>query len=228
LENITYDNEVYAIIGYILGVISLYLTAYIKEKAKLNASQKEIEKIRKEHSLEIEKIKKEHSLEIEKRKIKYDSKKTQYFKFMEEFDKFNGCFFDVLREDFSQMMLSYFEACTKNNLRKQSQLTVDFNKKAFDAITKIQIQESKLFSQFNGLKLSTTNDIILILNDFALEIKKTSKKLENMINYISSESFLSTGIIPKEILINEESTENKILELKEKLMSALKKDLDEL
>lgn len=217
MENITYYDVIYAGIAYILGIISLYFTAYTKEKAKLNASMKELEE-----------LKKEHSLEIEKRKIKYDSKKTQYFKFMEEFDKFNGCLFDVLREDFSQMMLSYSEACIKNNLRKQSQLTVDFNKKAYDAISKIQTQESKLFSQFNGLKLSTTDDIILILNDFAMEIKKTSKKLENLINYISSESFLYTGIIPKEILINEESAENKILELKEKLMSALKKDLDEL
>lgn len=228
-------NFISLLLSFLFGILTMYLTAYTKEKGKVKALREDVAKIEDEkqkviskYQKEIEDLKKFHSLDIEKRKYQYESKKTQYYQFMEKIDSYNGCLLRVLTEEFSQIMLSYFASCNGVSSSSPEKLTLEFNEKAQKAIAKIQKQEAELFSQLNSLKLSANAEIITLLEKLVFDIKYSKKHLEDVLNYIGSNNFKFSPSVPEELLSKSDNNQHNILETKEKLMNALRLDLDKI
>ena len=68
-------NFISLLLSFLFGILTMYLTAYTKEKGKVKALREDVAKIEDEkqkviskYQKEIEDLKKFHSLDIEKRK----------------------------------------------------------------------------------------------------------------------------------------------------------------
>ena len=215
----------------ITGGCIVYFTAYLKVKAKNKGLQEDTAKLENEkqavisrHKKEIEELKKNHSLDVEKRKYQYESKRDQYYQLMEKIDSFCGCLLRVLSGEFSQIMNAYYAHSHQLSNQTANELTIEFNLKAQQALAKIRYQESELFSQLNGFKLSASNEITALLEDLIVDIQQSKNGLEEVLYFISSKDFQMLRGVPEEILSKIENKSN-LPKNKERLMSALKKDL---
>ncbi|WP_139078845.1 hypothetical protein [Aliivibrio logei] len=224
-----------SIIGIIIGAMSVYFTAYLKEKGKSRALQENINDLEDEkqsiiskYQKDIEDVKKAHQLDIEKRKHQYESKKSQYYQFMQEIDEFNGCLARTLSDDLSQIMLKFYEYASGVSSASKNALTVEFNQRARTAVENVKTQEMKLFSRLNAFKLSTNNEIITLLEEMMGDIQKSEKILVDILEYIGSPKFQISRNVPESILIISDSNRSNLANTKAKLMAALKYDLDEI
>lgn len=230
-----------AIVTSVITGVGGYLLAYLHQKAKNRALledyavlEKEKGKVAQEltieteilktkHAVEIEEIKKEHSLDIDKRKYQYESKRTQYYSLMERLDKFNGCMLDVIQGQLREIMSAYYQSHMANDGGN----IVKFNELALDAINSIREQQAGLFSQLNAFKLSTNGEAVKLIEELCSEIAKAGSNLTECINYISGEQFRYSGLnIPSKFIDYNEINQKSIFEIKEKLISALKSDLE--
>ena len=222
-----------SLIGIFIGAASLYFTAYLKEKGKslalqegVNFLEDEKQRIVSKYQKDIEDVKKEHQLDIEKRKHQYESKKSQYYKFMEEIDEFNGCLARSLSGTFSQIMLEFYEFTNNVSGASKEELTLKFNKMAQSEVGKIKSQEMKLFSRLNAFKLSANGEIVQLLEELMLDIKKSEDNFVEILDYIGSQKFQISRSVPEKILKISDSYQSDLAETKEKLIVALKRDLD--
>jgi hypothetical protein len=161
-----------------LGAFIIYITAYLKEKGKNRSLKEDLSKLEHKkqeiitkYTKEIEEVKKEHLLDVEKKKHKYQSKKEQYFIFMENLDKFNGTSTGVLTEELSQIMMSYYASYHNVSNSSSDKLTREFNEKSLQAINKLKAQRVKLYSQLNALKLVANKKITSILEALIIRIQ---------------------------------------------------------
>lgn len=221
------------LIGLVIGSASLYFTAYLKEKGKSRALLEELknvedekQKIISKYQKEVEDVKKTHQLDIEKRKHRYESKKTQYYQFMEEVDEFNGCLARVLAGEFSQIMMEFYSFTHNVSGLSKNELTVKFNNMAQAAVNNIKSQQIKLYSRLNAFKLSANDEIGSLLEDMLHEIQKSENNLVSILNYIGTPEFQISRNVPEEILRISDSNKSNLANVKQKLMAALKHDLD--
>ncbi|GHW88295.1 hypothetical protein VCSRO199_3420 [Vibrio cholerae] len=231
------------IVTSVIAGVGGYLLAYLQQKAKNRALLEdsaelerekskvaqqltiEIESLKKKHVLDIEYIKKEHSLDIDKRKYQYESKRTQYYLLMERLDTFNGCMLSVIQGQLRNIMTAYYQSQVFNDKDN----TVKFNELALDANASIRKQEAELFSQLNAFKLSTNSEAVKLIEELCSEITNAGVNLTECIDYISSEQFRdSGGYMPSRFTDYNESNQNNILEIKEKLIFLLKSDLEKM
>lgn len=224
-----------SIFGAFIGAASLYFTAYMKEKGKARALFEDVSRLEDEkqsitsrYQREIEELKKTHQLDIEKRKHQYESKKSQYYQFMNELDDFNGCLHRTLTEEFAQIMLSYYASMNGVSTSSSHELTVEFNNKAQAAVANIKSQEAKLFSQLNAFKLSAPDEIVSILKELILDIQSSEKILVNALEYIGSPDFQFSKKVPEDILSISDKNQNNLIHTKKKLMRSLRQDLDKI
>jgi hypothetical protein len=222
-------------VGICIGAAPVYFTAYLREKGKSRALKEDVIRLEDEkqgviskYQKDIENVKKTHQLDIEKRKHQYESKKSQYYQFMQEIDEFNGCLARTLSDDFSQIMLKFYEFTNNVSNSSKEELTVEFNNKAQAAVGNIKAQEMKLFSRLNAFKLSANSEIITHLEELMHEIQKSKKNLVDILNYIGSPEFQITRNVPEKILAISDSNQSDLANAKDKLMTALKRDLDEI
>ncbi|WP_010326190.1 hypothetical protein [Acinetobacter johnsonii] len=225
------------IVGIIIGAISVYSTAFLKEKAKLKASEKEkqkiildcqklLEKEKSEHQKQLEKEKKAHQLDIEKRKHQYESKRKQYYNFMEELDSFQACSLDIIHKELSTVMTLYYQSLEGLNQLSKDDLTIQYNDNASNIANKIRTQKARLHSQLNALKLSTDNKITKHLEELINEVNKSEQVFMACAEYIQSIDFPINHDLPQDILQLTNSNESKIHNIKENLISAMRTDLD--
>jgi len=230
-------NYIQLIVGIIIGAIVVYFTAFLKEKAKLNASEKEkqkiildfqklLEKEKSEHLKQLEKEKKAHQLDIEKRKHQYESKKEQYYSFMQELDNFQACSLKIIHEELSTVMMLYFESLEGLNQLSSKDLTIQYNHNAANIANKIRTQKAKLYSQLNGLKLSSNNKITKHLEELIKEVNSSEQLFMKCAEYIESSRFQLDQNLPEHILHQTNSNESNIHNIKNNLILAMRTDLD--
>lgn len=241
------------IIGSSVGAFTVYSKAYLKEKAKNKAivednkkllenqkeleqekqkiilqHQKELELEKSSHQKDLEKEKNNHQLDFEKRKHQYESKKKQYYSFMEELDSFQACSLDVINNDLSKVMMLYYQRLKGLNQLSVEDLTIQYNENAQNIANKIREQKAKLYSQHNALKLSTKDSITKILEELINEIEKSEQVFIQLSKYIESPTFQTNPNTPKEIINIANQNESNIHLIKEKIINAMKLDLDNL
>lgn len=230
--------EIYA---YVISACAVaFFGSYLKEKAKLKASQEnaraleqekqaviaeynqELEDYKFNLSEDVERLRQMHALDFQKRKYKYEMKAKEYSEFMNVLDSFHGVVIKVIAEDLVGIMKAYYAA----DFVGSNKATIDFNDKAMDAINGVRNQEAVLFSQLNGLKLTASEEVLDLLAKLRASISESRVYLEGYIHYICGSEFRFNPVIPPQLNAGSDMMLKKILDNRAALQSALRTDLD--
>jgi hypothetical protein len=185
---------------------------------------KEIEALKQQNVENLDKQKRAHEIDIQKRKYKYETKNREYYAFMNELDAFRGLNIDIIEKELGPMIA----ACFASGFGVSSPLFVQANDKAIKIIGDLRAQEAKLFSQVNGLKLSASEEILELLDELRKTTTQSKYYLEEVIGYIFSPQFHYTKSLPENIHSKAAGLNERTIDFNQKLLKALRSDLDQL
>lgn len=216
-----YKEYLLEIIPYILSLIITfmigYLMSYFKEKAKNKALLEDNSKLIAEN----EEIKQKYAVDLQKRKYKYEQKQKLYFEFMNKLDKFNAMSMSLIFDNLGSLMMKYYQAKTKEETDK---FTIQFNEEARNIDTKMKKQLSELFSQINELKLTTSDESILLINELHDELMQVNNKFLSIPDKILS--YLQNPNSNTNLKTYDLSIAKKIMDIKNQLIKNFKDELD--
>jgi len=217
-------------LGVLIPFLISYFKAYSKEKGKNRALHEDVTKLETEkqaivanHARELEVLKQQHSLDIEKRKYRYESKKEQYFLFMERFDNYNARSLKVVADTMAPIMMAYYRSQSKERCEE---LTHEFNNQAQQADMELMKQEAELFSQLNAFRLISSDKVIALIECLLHEIQRAGEAQRKILDFIGTPRFRDTLMIPQEMF--SATSETKIPEIKSALAQAMRSELDEI
>lgn len=194
-----------------------YLMSYFKEKAKNKALLEDNSKLIAEN----EEIKQKYAVDLQKRKYKYEQKQKLYFEFMNKLDKFNAMSMSLIFDNLGSLMMKYYQAKTKEETDK---FTIQFNEEARNIDTKMKKQLSELFSQINELKLTTSDESILLINELHDELMQVNNKFLSIPDKILS--YLQNPNSNTNLKTYDLSIAKKIMDIKNQLIKNFKDELD--
>lgn len=208
----------------ILSILSLiitfmigYLMSYFKEKAKNKALLEDNSKLIAEN----EEIKQKYAVDLQKRKYKYEQKQKLYFEFMNKLDKFNAMSMSLIFDNLGSLMMKYYQAKTKEETNK---FTIQFNEEARNIDTEMKKQLSELFSQINELKLTTSDESILLINELHDELMQVNNKFLSISDKILS--YLKNPNSNTNLKTYDSFVAKKIMDIKNQLIKNFKDELD--
>lgn len=218
------------LLGVLVPCLIAYIHSYSKEKGKNRALREDVTKLETEkqaiaanHARALEELKQQHSLDIEKRKYRYESKKEQYFLFMERFDNYNARSLEIVADTMAPIMMEYHRSPSK---ARSEELTHEFNNKAQQADMELMKQEAELFSQLNAFRLISSEEVIDLIERLLHEIQRTREAQQKILSFIGTPEFQVTRRIPQEMFSTTPVT--KIPEIKSALARAMRSELDEI
>lgn len=223
------------ILYFISGMLTLYLTAYIKVKGKNKALVEDIIKLESEkqkiiakYTAETESLKKKHTLEIEKRKFKYEEKRKQFARFFGQLDEFNrksqNDFYDVINTASNSML----EVFLSGSEQESNEALLQFSQEIQATVFVINEEHMKLLNEQNSLKLIASQEIELLLHKLEIVVKKDTAILNEMMKAMLSKEFQldQSSITP----LQDEATESSVLvkRYRDEIMRQMKRELDEI
>lgn len=200
-----------------------YEYSVLNEKVK-QAHAKEIESLKQLNAEDLDRQKRIHEIDIQKRKYKYETKNREYYAFMDELDDFRGLNINIIERELAPMIAAWY--ASDNGV--SSPLFAQANDKSIKIIGDLRAQEAKLFSQVNGLKLSASKDILDLLDELQKTITQSKYYLEEIVGYVFGQQFRYTKTIPESIQQKSAGLSERTIELNQKLLAALRADLDQL
>lgn len=212
-----YKEYLLEIILFILSLTIGYLMSYFKEKAKNKALLEDNSKLIAEN----EEIKQKYAVDLQKRKYKYEQKQKLYFEFMNKLDKFNAMSMSLVFDNLGSLMMKYYQAKTKEETNK---FTIQFNEEARNIDTEMKKQLSELFSQINELKLTTSDESILLINELHDELMQVNNKFLSISDKILS--YLQNPNSNTNLKTYDLSIAKKIMDIKNQLIKNFKDELD--
>ncbi|MDD5058937.1 MAG: hypothetical protein PHQ60_13790 [Sideroxydans sp.] len=183
------------LVSYLLGLLSLYLTAYSKAKGANRALHEDVEKleddkqriIAKYHS-EVEELKKLHSLDIEKRKYQYEDKRSQFSKYFTMLDQFNGRGYKLFVERFSPMMNEYLASCLEGGGSNNNAIVI-FNNATQSLFNELYEEQIKVANETNSIRLVSSSEIDELLDKLELAMKKSTDDTVEIMKFMSTPQF---------------------------------------
>lgn len=212
-----YKEYLLEIILFILSLTMGYLMSYFKEKAKNKALLEDNSKLIAEN----EEIKQKYAVDLQKRKYKYEQKQKLYFEFMNKLDKFNAMSMSLIFDNLGSLMMKYYHAKTKEETNK---FTIQFNEEARNIDTEMKKQLSELFSQINELKLTTSDESILLINELHDKLMQVNNKFLSISDKILS--YLQNPNSNTNLKTYDLSIAKKIMDIKNQLIKNFKDELD--
>lgn len=200
-----------------IAILIGYFTSYIKEKGKNKALLEDNSKLIAEN----EEIKQKYAVDLQKRKYKYEQKQKLYFEFMNKLDKFNAMSMSLIFDNLGSLMMKYYQAKTKEETDK---FTIQFNEEARNIDTEIKKQLSELFSQINELKLTTSDESILLINELHDELMQVNNKFLSIPDKILS--YLENPNSNTNLKTYDSSVAKKITDIKNQLIKNFKDELN--
>ncbi|MFW0696812.1 hypothetical protein ACN09X_10525 [Aliarcobacter butzleri] len=205
------------ILSLIIALIIGYLMSYFKEKAKNKALLEDNSKLIAEN----EEIKQKYAVDLQKRKYKYEQKQKLYFEFMNKLDKYNAMSMSLIFDNLGSLMMKYYQAKTKEEMDK---FTIQFNEEARNIDTEMKKQLSELFSQMNELKLTTSDESILLINELHNELMQVNNKFLSIPDKILS--YLQNPNSNTNLKKYDSSVAKKIMDIKNQLTKNFRDELD--
>ncbi|MFY4756577.1 hypothetical protein ACOTVZ_11100 [Aliarcobacter butzleri] len=191
--------------------------SYFKEKAKNKALLEDNSKLIAEN----EEIKQKYAVDLQKRKYKYEQKQKLYFEFMNKLDKYNAMSMSLIFDNLGSLMMKYYQAKTKEEMDK---FTIQFNEEARNIDTEMKKQLSELFSQMNELKLTTSDESILLINELHNELMQVNNKFLSIPDKILS--YLQNPNSNTNLKKYDSSVAKKIMDIKNQLTKNFRDELD--
>ena len=213
-------------ISLILGLIIGFFSSYFKEKGKNLALIEDL----KELTDEKEKISSEYQLEIAKRKYQYEDKRTQYFKYFHLLDELDAEGIKSVTSEFLPAMKTFNEEFLKSN-NDNDKMTVAITKFS-NSVNNLMIKSNesyiKIKRETKTIKLVAGDTVLQLLQEIELNysdsLTKSSEMMKELSHNIISGNQESINSQQKEI----EVIANNINDLKEQLISEVRKELGEM
>ena len=213
-------------ISLILGLIIGFFSSYFKEKGKNLALIEDL----KELTDEKEKISSEYQLEIAKRKYQYEDKRTQYFKYFHLLDELDAEGIKSVTSEFLPAMKTFNEEFLKSN-NDNDKMTVAITKFS-NSVNNLMIKSTesyiKIKRETKTIKLVAGDTVLQLLQEIELNysdsLTKSSEMMKELSHNIISGNQESINSQQKEI----EVIANNINDLKEQLISEVRKELGEM
>jgi len=222
------------IVTFLLGMLSIYLTAYSKAKATnkalledLSRLEEEKQKIAAKYRYETEEVKKQHSLDIEKRKYKYEDKKNQFIKFFSIIDEFNEKSNDLFIEQSTPLINELFSSSIDDcfDEKKCLEKFTKGMKKIFDDLNK---EQRKVSTETQSIRLISSNEMDVLLNELEAAIKTSTKSAGNLIKAMVSPEFMINQSILLQLKIEASENGNTVSNCYTKVRKRMKVELNEI
>lgn len=161
----------YIISGFIVLTV-LYITTYIKEKAKSNALKKKNQELvdrQANHQRELEELKKEHQLDVTRRKYQYESKREQYTAFFKHLDAYQAKGYLEAQEKFmpaiEEFNRNYQMAASKGNKNGETKAATVLSKKTQALMLEANKELTKLKGETNTIRMIASDAVLALLDE---------------------------------------------------------------
>lgn len=181
---------------FVLGALSIYLTAYLKIKGKNRALiednrqlEEDKQKIVAKYRAETEKIKKQHSLDIEKRKYQYEDKRLQFSKYFSLLDKFHGKCNSIFVDKFQPIMTEFLTACFEDEETVKNKAFVKYNQDIQSLVFELNEEYLKVKTEQNSIRLIASKDVDLLLDKLEIAVKNATDASTEMLRFMATQEF---------------------------------------
>ncbi|MFB2683101.1 hypothetical protein [Shewanella mangrovisoli] len=222
-------------LAFIIGALSLYLTAYIKAKGVNKALKEDIDALENskqeiitKHATELENIKKDHVLDVEKRKYQYEAKRTQFSKFFQLIDEFNAkcnsAFFERFPSMFQRLLEGQLSECTEIS----NNSVLEFNAEIMQLFNELNEEQLKVSHESNSIRLIATPEIDYLLDQLELDIKSSYDDSVSMLKFMGTPEYFidNSQIEPYKTRLAESG--NKVVTSREALKAQMKIELNKI
>lgn len=223
------------LVGFILGMLVIYLTAYSKAKGRNKALQEDISRLEDEkqkivakYRAETEELKKQHALEIEKRKFKYEEKRAQFSKYFALLDEFHGKSNSLFTERFSPIMNQFLASYLSDDESVQQQAILEFNSEVQYVFNELYQEQLKVTSETNSIRLISSPELDNLLNELENTVKKATDEASEMLKFMATPEFWADQSLIKPYQEQAIKTGLEVQKLRDDLRNRMKAELDEI
>lgn len=186
----------HAIVGFLLGMGALYLTAYSKTKGKNKALQEDVARLEDEkqkvvakYRAEMEEIKKQHSLDIEKRKYIYDEKRQQFVKYFALLDEFHRKSNAIFTSQFQPIMSRFLASYLVEDQTIKNNAILEFNREVHLLFNQLYEDLLKVNSETNSIRLISSDTMDALLDNLEAAVKKSTDDATEMLKFMTTPEF---------------------------------------
>ncbi|HHC7312177.1 TPA: hypothetical protein ACN30N_005145, partial [Vibrio campbellii] len=223
------------VLAFLIGALSLYLTAYTKAKGANKALKEDIstlealkQQIVATHSQELESVKKQHQLDIEKRKFKYEDKRAQFSKYFRLIDEFNSKCNSVFGERFPPMLRRLLAGQISGCQDTANQSLLDFNHEMMLLFNELNEEQLKVNTESNSIRLIATPELDTLLDDLSEQIKQSYEDSVAMLKFMGTREYILDNSLVKPFQDQVAISGTQALKAREALKQRMKFELDEI
>lgn len=221
--------------GYVIGLSSLYFTAYSKTKGKNRALQEDVKRLEEDkqsivakYRAETEELKRQHTLDIEKRKYLYESKKEQFLKYFELLDKFHNKQNAQFEERILPMMSKLFESCMEENHAPYDKAIAEFAYKVGEMFNEANKELLTLRCETNSIRLVSSAELDKLLQILESRVSEATADTEAFIKIMTTLEFFANPSIQIPYKEKIEQSGQAVKKAHEALRLQMKKELNEI
>lgn len=184
------------IITFSIGAFSVYMTAYTKEKGKNRALNEDIfelenqkQKILSKFQSQLELLKKQHALDAKKREFKYVDKRDQFAKYFALLEEFQSKSNSLIAEEFQPVISDFLVAFISGDQEKKDLAIKKFTNSNSIIFQKLNYDLTNLRTKTHGLRLISSDELELLLDELDVAITKSTNDATNMIQFMGKPEF---------------------------------------
>jgi len=230
---VTEYEAVIVFISFCFGALSIYLTAYTKEKGKNKALKEDVfelenekQKIIAKFQTEMEEIKKQHSLDVKKREFKYIDKREQFTKYFALLEGFHSKTNSMIVESF-QPIIGEFSVAFMNGTQEEQNVAIHNFSNSINVLSQeLNSELLTLKTKTHGIRLISSIELDLLLNELELAVTKSTNDATAMTQFMSKPEFWADQSLLKPYEEQNLSSGNKVAEIHEKVKLQMKSELN--
>lgn len=224
-----------AIVSFVLGFLSIYLTAYSKTKGRNRALSEDVSRLEDEKQRiiakyrdETEELKKQHALDIEKRKYQYEEKRVQFTKFFSMLDEYHGKSHKLFTERFSPIMNQFRASYLQDDKESQNRAIAVFNAGIQSLFNELYQEHIRITNETNSIRLISSPEIDELLDKLESAVKKSTDDAAEVMSFMATPQFWAdqTRIAPYQRRAEESG--KSVLKCRDDLRKRMKHELNEI
>jgi len=192
------------IVSFSIGAISVYLTAYSKEKGKNKALKEDLfelenqkQTIHSKFQSELELLKKQHALDAKKREFKYVDKRDQFAKYFALLEEFHGKSNAIVADKFQPIISDFLVAFMSGEQDKQDLAIKQFTDSNSIIFQELNHDLVKLKTETHGLRLISSDELEVLLDELDASITKSTNDATSMVQFMAKPEFWANQALLK-------------------------------
>ncbi|AKU54670.1 hypothetical protein FORC18_1113 [Vibrio parahaemolyticus] len=226
---------IFGFITFCCGCITVYLTAYSKEKGKNKAlkedlieTENEKKRIQAKFDTELESIKKQHALDIKKREFRYIDKREQFTKYFGLLESFHTKSNTLISDRFQSVMPDFFAAFASGDKDRISSAIKFFAETNNEIFRGLYEDLNKLKAETHGLRLVSSDELDSLLNELDAVMTNSINCTSEMLQFMSKPEFWQDQKLLTPYQENVERSAREVELVHSRVKKQMKAELDEI